>query len=145
MIGNGTSAVSTIAPVAVGSILVSDGTNKAPKYATPSLSWAAGTTTTAPSVSFTLNKQSTSVTIPFASGSATGLVNTTTQTFGGAKTFSGALTASDTLTVTQKLTANGGVQVSGNLITTSIVSSSSTNTSKSSIALSNSKITMTST
>lgn len=78
MIGNGTNAVATIAPVAAGSILVSDGANAAPKYATPSLTWSAGNTTTAPSVSFNLNSQSTSVTIPFASSSATGLVNTTT-------------------------------------------------------------------
>jgi hypothetical protein len=145
MIGKGTDAVATIAPVAAGSILVSNGTNAAPVYAIPSLSWisTSGTSTTAPYISFKLNNQTTNVTVPFADGSTTGVVNATTQTFGGAKTFSGALTASDTLTVTKKLTASGGAQVTGNLITTSIVSS--TNTTKSSIALSNSKITMTST
>lgn len=143
MIGKGTNAVATIAPVAAGSILVSNGTNAAPKYAAPTLSWSAGNTTTAPTVSFNLNSQSTSVTIPFASSSATGLVNTTTQTFAGAKTFSGAMTASDTLTVTKKLTASGGAQVTGDLITTSIVSS--TSSTKSSIALSNNAISMLST
>lgn len=143
MIGKGTDAVATIAPVAAGSILVSNGTNAAPKYAAPSLTWGAGNTTTAPTVSFNLNSQSTSVTIPFASSSATGLVNTTTQTFAGAKTFSGAMTASDTLTVTKKLTANGGAEIKNNLIATSIVSS--TSTTKSSITLSNSAISMLST
>ena len=143
MIGKGTNAVATIAPVAKGSILVSDGTNAAPKYAAPSLTWSAGNTFTAPTVSFNLNSQSTSVTIPFASSSATGLVNTTTQTFAGAKTFSGALTASNTLTVSEKLTANGGAEIKNNLIATSIVSS--TSTTKSSITLSNSAISMLST
>lgn len=140
MIGKGTDAVATIAPVAKGSILVSDGTNAAPKFAAPSLSWSAGNTTTAPSVSFNLNSQSTSVTIPFASSSATGLVNTTTQTFAGAKTFSGAVTASNTLTVSEKLTANKGAEIKNNLIATSIISS--TNTTKSSITLSDNMISM---
>ena len=143
MIGKGTSAVATIAPVAAGSILVSNGTSAAPKFAAPSLSWSAGNTTTAPTVSFNLNSQSTSVTIPFASSSATGLVNTTTQTFAGAKTFSGAITASSTLTATGKITANGGAEIKNNLIATSIISS--TNTTKSSITLSNSAISMLST
>ena len=143
VIGKGTNAVATIAPVAKGSILVSDGTNAAPKYAAPSLTWSAGNTFTAPTVSFNLNSQSTSVTIPFASGSATGLVNTTTQTFAGAKTFSGAMTASSTLTATGKITANGGAEIKNNLIATSIVSS--TSTTKSSITLSNSAISMLST
>lgn len=143
MIGKGTDAVATIAPVAKGSILVSDGTNAAPKFAAPSLSWSAGNTSTAPTVSFNLNSQSTSVTIPFASSSATGLVNTTTQTFAGAKTFSGAMTASSTLTATGKITANGGAEIKNNLIATSIISS--TNTTKSSITLSNSAISMLST
>lgn len=143
MIGKGENAIATITPVAAGSILVSNGINAAPKYAAPSLTWGAGNTTTAPTVSFNLNSQSTSVTIPFASGSATGLVNTTTQTFAGAKTFSGAMTASDTLTVTKKLTANGGAEIKNNLIATSIVSS--TSTTKSSITLSNSAISMLST
>ena len=140
MIGKGTDAVATIAPVAKGSILVSDGTNAAPKFAAPSLSWSAGNTTTAPTVSFNLNSQSTSVTIPFASGSATGLVNTTTQTFAGAKTFSGAVTASNTLTVSEKLTANKGAEIKNNLIATSIISSA--NTTKSSITLSDNMISM---
>lgn len=143
MIGKGTDVVATIAPVAAGSILVSNGTNAAPKYAAPSLTWGAGNTTTAPTVSFNLNSQSTSVTIPFASSSATGLVNTTTQTFAGAKTFSGAMTASSTLTATGKITANGGAEIKNNLIATSIISS--TNTTKSSITLSNSAISMLST
>ena len=143
MIGKGENAIATITPVAAGSILVSNGTNAAPKYAAPSLTWAAGNTTTAPTVSFNLNSQSTSVTIPFASGSATGLVNTTTQTFAGAKTFSGAMTASSTLTATGKITANGGAEIKNNLIATSIISS--TNTTKSSITLSNSAISMLST
>lgn len=143
MIGKGENAIATIDPVAVGSILVSDGINKAPKYAAPSLTWAEGDTTTAPTVSFNLNGQPTSVTIPFANSSKTGLVNTTTQTFAGAKTFSGAMTASDTLTVTKKLTANGGAEIKNNLIATSIVSS--TSTTKSSITLSNSAISMLST
>ena len=140
MIGKGTDAVATIAPVAAGSILVSNGTNAAPKFAAPSLSWSAGNTTTAPTVSFNLNSQSTSVTIPFASSSATGLVNTTTQTFAGAKTFSGAITASSTLTATGKITANGGAEIKNNLIATSIISS--TNTTKSSITLSDNMISM---
>lgn len=140
MIGKGTDAVATIAPVAAGSILVSNGTNAAPKYAAPSLTWSAGSTSTAPTVSFNLNSQSTSVTIPFASSSATGLVNTTTQTFAGAKTFSGALTASNTLTVSEKLTANKGAEIKNNLIATSIISS--TNTTKSSITLSDNMISM---
>lgn len=140
MIGKGTDAVATIAPVAKGSILVSDGTNAAPKFAAPSLSWSAGNTITAPSVSFNLNSQSTSVTIPFASSSATGLVNTTTQTFAGAKTFSGAVTASNTLTVSEKLTANKGAEIKNNLIATSIISSA--NTTKSSITLSDNMISM---
>lgn len=143
MIGKGENAIATITPVAAGSILVSNGTNAAPKYAAPSLTWGAGNTTTAPTVSFNLNSQSTSVTIPFASGSATGLVNTTTQTFAGAKTFSGAMTASSTLTATGKITANGGAEIKNNLIATSIVSS--TSTTKSSITLSNSAISMLST
>lgn len=143
MIGNGTNAVATIAPVAKGSILVSNGTGAAPIYAAPSLTWSAGNTTTAPTVSFNLNGQPASVTIPFASGSATGLVNTTTQTFAGAKTFSGAITASSTLTATGKITANGGAEIKDNLIATSIISS--TNTTKSSITLSNSVISMLST
>ena len=140
MIGKGTNAVATIAPVAAGSILVSNGTNAAPKFAAPSLSWSAGNTSTAPTVSFNLNSQSTSVTIPFASSSATGLVNTTDQIFAGKKTFSGALTASNTLTVSEKLTANKGAEIKNNLIATSIISS--TNTTKSSITLSDNMISM---
>ena len=143
VIGKGTNAIATIAPVAAGSILVSNGTNAAPKYAAPSLTWSAGNTNTAPTVSFNLNSQSTSVTIPFASSSVTGLVNTTTQTFAGAKTFSGAITASSTLTATGKITANGGAEIKNNLIVTSIISS--TNTTKSSITLSDSAISMLST
>lgn len=143
VIGKGANTIATIAPVAKGSILVSNGTSAAPIYAAPSLSWSAGNTTTAPTVSFNLNSQSTSVTIPFASSSATGLVNTTTQTFAGAKTFSGAITASSTLTATGKITANGGAEIKNNLIATSIISS--TNTTKSSITLSNSAISMLST
>ena len=140
MIGKGTDAVATIAPVAAGSILVSNGENAAPKFAAPSLSWSAGNTSTAPTISFNLNSQSTSVTIPFASSSATGLVNTTTQTFAGDKTFSGAVTASNTLTVSEKLTANKGAEIKNNLIATSIISS--TNTTKSSITLSDNMISM---
>lgn len=143
MIGKGTDAVATIAPVAKGSILVSDGTNAAPKFAAPSLSWSAGDTSTAPTVSFNLNSQSTSVTIPFASSSATGLVNTTRQTFAGDKTFSGAMTASSTLTAIGKITADGGAEIKNNLIATSIISS--TNTTKSSITLSDNMISMLST
>lgn len=143
MIGKGTDAVATIAPVAKGSILVSNGTNAAPKFAAPSLSWSAGNATTAPTVSFNLNSQSTSVTIPFASSSATGLVNTTEQTFAGAKTFSGAVIASNTLTVSEKLTANKDAEIKNNLIATSIISS--TNTTKSSITLSDNMISMLST
>lgn len=143
VIGKGTNAIATIAPVAAGSILVSDGINAAPKYATPTLTWSAGNASTAPQISFNLNSQSTSVALPFATGSANGVVSTDTQTFAGAKTFSGALTASSTLGVTGKLTAHGGAEIKNNLIATSIISS--TNSTKSSITLSDNTISMLST
>lgn len=58
-----------------------------------------------------------------ASASASGVVNTTTQTFGGAKTFNSAVTISDstasTSTTTGALTVAGGVGVAGALYATS--------------------------
>lgn len=135
---NAITTINTLAPVAAGSILVSNGINTAPKYAAPTLTWSAGNASTAPQISFNLNNQSTSVTLPFATSSTNGVVSTTTQTFAGAKTFSEALTASNTLKVNGKLTANNGAEIKNNLIATSIISS--TNTTKSSIALSNSAI-----
>ena len=89
-------------------------------------------------------KSSYTITIPPAGeNAAVGLITNGSQIIAGAKTFSGAITASSTLTATGKITANGGAEIKNNLIATSIISS--TNTTKSSITLSNSVISMLST
>lgn len=122
LIGNGTSAIDLVSPVTKGRLLVSNGTSTKPIYAAPSLSWTAGTATTAPTIQFTVNDTSTTaVAIPFATGSVSGVVSATTQTFGGSKTFSGAVAMSNTLSVTGQLTAKvlfkaeGDIQISGKL------------------------------
>ena len=83
IIGNGTSALTAISPSTSGNVLLSNGTN-----------WS-------------------SAAFPSASASVSGIVNTTTQTFAGAKTFSGAVVCGTTLDVSSTVSFSGTLGVGG--------------------------------
>ena len=63
-----------------------------PSYITPSLSWTGYSGgSNAPTINLMISKQVYSATIPCASDSSSGVVNTIDQTFSGNKTFTGAI------------------------------------------------------
>ena len=83
----------------------------------PSSAWTAGTTA-GPSLKITVLgvTQSTGAAIPVANGTtASGVVTTTTQTFGGNKTFSGVTTFSNTTDSTHSKDTAAAVVVKGGL------------------------------
>jgi hypothetical protein len=90
LVGNGTSAVSTVAPSTSGNVLTSNGS-----------SWASSA-------------------LPVASSSVSGVVNTGTQTFAGSKTFSTGITSANgyNFTSTSSLFWTGAeaqIRIAGNM------------------------------
>lgn len=111
IIGEGTSAVSLVAPTTKGAILISGDPNSTsdykPAFASPSLSWTTGTST-GPTLKFSIGGAETTSAIPIASNSAAGVVtaSTTLQYFKGPKTFNDALTAASTFSASGEATFN---------------------------------------
>ena len=91
LFGNANSAVGVTAAGEAGTILCSAG--GAPAFVAPSIGWNSGTTS---GPAFKLGIRSTiyTATIPSASGTNSGVVTTTTQTFAGDKTFNGTIISS---------------------------------------------------
>lgn len=86
--------------------------------ATVSNSWTAGTTA-GPTITTTVNGVSgTAVAIPTATASASGIVTTDTQSFGGTKTFES--TAASTSTSTGGVIVKGGIGVAGQVTATRV-------------------------
>ncbi len=113
LIGNGTSAIKTLAIGTKGYLVGSTGTT--PAYVNLNIAWTAGTTA-GPVLNLHIKNGSTTLlthtaAIPVASASASGVVTTTTQTFAGAKTFSNDVNigASATLYVNRDLITSKGV------------------------------------
>ena len=80
--------------------------------------WTAGTTT-GPTIKTTVNGiEGTAVAIPSATGSASGVVTTTTQTFAGVKTFSN--TTASTSTTTGAVLISGGAGIAGRVTASEI-------------------------
>ena len=81
IIGEGTSAVSLVAPTTKGAILISGDPNSTsdykPAFASPSLSWTTGTST-GPTLKFSIGGAETTSAIPIASNSAAGVVTAST-------------------------------------------------------------------
>lgn len=91
-----------------GQYLKANGATAAPTWASfvkPEVTWAAGTTA-GPTLSVkATGGTSTAVAVPSASGSASGIVTTGTQTFAGAKTFTQDLTISKSTTIANNYAA----------------------------------------
>ena len=87
---NGTANVT---PGVTGILGTANGGTGLSALVTPTVTWTAGTTA-GPKLAIkdSLGKSATAVAIPAASGSASGIVTTGTQTFAGAKTFSSVTT-----------------------------------------------------
>lgn len=64
-------------------------------------------------ISANVTTNTVTLNIPDASTTVRGVVNTTTQTFGGAKTFNNGITVNNGSTLNNGTTANGGLTVSG--------------------------------
>ena len=118
--GNGTSAVGTVSPTTKGRILVANGTNAAPIYASPTLSFTTGTSN--PKVKMVINDATyeSSTGIQSATASNPGIVSTGDQTFGGAKTFNGAVTfgagiTSTTGTFSGQINANADIKIAAKI------------------------------
>lgn len=111
IIGENKNAVSFVAPTTKGEILISGNPNSSteykPTFATPSLSWATGTSG-GPTLKFSIGGAETTSAIPIASDSVSGVVTASTniQQFKGPKTFNGALTAASTFSVSGEATFN---------------------------------------
>lgn len=111
IIGEDKNAVSFVAPTTKGEILISGNPNSSteykPTFATPSLSWATGTTA-GPTLKFSIGGAETTSAIPIASDSVAGVVTASSsiQYFKGPKTFNGALTAASTFSVSGESTFN---------------------------------------
>lgn len=111
IIGEGKNAVSFVECTTKGAILISGDPNSSteykPTFASPSLSWATGTTA-GPTLKFSIGGAETTSAIPIASDSVSGVVSasSTIQYFKGPKTFNGALTAASTFSVSGKATFN---------------------------------------
>lgn len=118
--GNGTSAVGTVNPTTKGRILVANGSNAAPIYASPTLSFTTGTDN--PKVKMVINDATyeSASGIQSATASNPGIVSTGTQTFGGAKTFNGAVTfgagiSSTTGTFSGQINANADIKIAAKI------------------------------
>lgn len=110
--GNGTSAINVTAAGSQGQVL-SPNSSGVPSFASPSFTWNAGTTA-GPTLSLNIQSKAwTSGSIPSASGTASGIVTTGSQTFAGKKTFSN--TTSSTSTTTGAVIIKGGVGIAGNI------------------------------
>ena len=80
--------------------------------------WTAGTTT-GPTIKTAVNGiEGTAIAIPSATGSASGVVTTTTQTFAGVKTFSN--TTASTSTTTGAVLISGGAGIAGRVTASEI-------------------------
>lgn len=118
--GNGTSAVGTVNPTTKGRILVANGSNAAPIYASPTLSFTTGTNN--PKVKMVINDATyeSASGIQSATASNPGIVSTGTQTFAGAKTFNGAVTfgagiTSTTGTFSGQINANADIKIAAKI------------------------------
>lgn len=87
--GNSSSALKVTAAGAAGTVLV--GTDAAPKFVAPGVSWTGGNTE-GPIFNLTIDTTVYSTPIPSASGTTSGIVTTAAQTFKGLKTFSDGIT-----------------------------------------------------
>ena len=123
IIGNGTSAVTSVATGTTTQLLGSNGTK--PVYYSVSLTSGQNTPeTTGPYVKFKINNvEAATVNIPIATAGAAGVVITGAQTFAGDKTFNGALytksklTVDGALTVVGAATFNSGINMNDSAIT----------------------------
>ena len=118
--GNNTSAVGTVNPTTKGRILVANGSNAAPIYASPTLSFTTGTNN--PKVKMVINDATyeSASGIQSATASNPGIVSTGTQTFAGAKTFNGAVTfgagiTSTTGTFSGQINANADIKIAAKI------------------------------
>ena len=118
--GNGTNAVGTVNPTTKGRILVANGSNAAPIYASPTLSFTTGTNN--PKVKMVINDATyeSASGIQSATASNPGIVSTGTQTFAGAKTFNGAVTfgagiTSTTGTFSGQINANADIKIAAKI------------------------------
>lgn len=110
--GNGTSAINVTAAGTQGQVL-SPNSSGVPSFASPSFTWNAGTTA-GPTLSLNIQSKAwTSASIPSASGTASGIVTTGSQTFAGAKTFSNTTASSSTST--GAIIIKGGAGIAGNI------------------------------
>lgn len=97
LIGAGQSPIEFVADVTKGSVLMSNGESANPVYGVMDMRWEPGTTSGPKFVYITNTIESTkdAYIIPSANGTtASGIVTTTTQTFGGEKTFTSSMYAS---------------------------------------------------
>ena len=114
---NGTANVT---PGVTGILGTANGGTGLSALVTPTVTWTAGTTA-GPTLAIkdSLGKSATAVAIPSASGSASGVVTTGTQTFAGGKTFSGTVTNTNKVVISYvqdvaAATANTGSLIIGN-------------------------------
>lgn len=110
--GNGTDPLLATTAGTQGQILSPNSSN-VPSFASPSFTWSAGTTE-GPTLSLNIqSKPWTSGSIPSASGTASGIVNTTKQSFAGQKIF--VNTTPSESTATGAVIVKGGVGIAGNI------------------------------
>jgi len=98
--GNGTSAFTATALGGDNTLFGSNGGS--------ALFYTLGITTTSAAIGFARSGSTMNLNIPDADASFRGTVNTTTQTFAGAKTFSGAVTVSGLATASAGINATAG-------------------------------------
>ena len=112
--GNSNSALQVTAAGTQGQIF-SANSSGVPSFTNPSWTWTGGTTA-GPTLSLNLHSKAwTTAAVPSASGSASGIVTTSTQTFAGVKTFSN--TTASTSYSTGAVKISGGLGVAGNIYT----------------------------
>lgn len=105
LIGAAQAPIEFVADVAKGSVLMSNGTSANPIYGVMGMRWEPGTTSGPKFVYITNGIESTAdaYIIPSANGTtASGIVTTTTQTFGGQKTFTSTMLTSNVYPRTTK-------------------------------------------
>lgn len=120
LVGNGTSSVATVYGTTKGRILVANGENTAPIYASPSLSFSTGTANPTLSLKINGSTYTTTNVIQNATGQNPGIVSTGEQTFGGEKIFSGAVNfqagiTSTTGTFSGQINATNDIKLTGKL------------------------------